>query len=305
MGQGSIAESVDEYQPIVLDPEMIMVVQTGVTACCSTKEEGKLLVATSQGTITLYDIEEKKKLKIWEHNKRLTNIMYNEENNTFYTNYFSLEGEDPKIFDGLVGSYVAFLDTVAARNMKTEMLGDGVLLWNFDSDKPERFIGGRFPVVHKHQNKLLLQRKPGLIEEYCDGEFKTFIDAKITKYIILCSMGKELVGVVSGTADIYLWDENKKPKKIHDGDGSEDLIIRSICCLAETHIIFAVNNYVYFIELSSKRMRSFAAHEKKISTVTWISEEFLITADVMGNVKFWDVLKIKAIFPNKTEKKKK
>ena len=180
MGQGSIAESVDEYQPVSLDPEIILVGPSGIIDCCSTNEEGKILVATTHGIIALYNVEEKKQLKTWLQNKRITKIFFNSNDNTFCTGYFCVEGEDPKICDALSSNYIVFLDTIATKTLKSEIAGDGILLWKFDEDKSSRFIGGKFPVVHKHQEKILVQRKPGLIEEYFEGEFITYIDAKIT-----------------------------------------------------------------------------------------------------------------------------
>jgi hypothetical protein len=304
MGQGSTSESVDEYQAINLDPEMIIVGPTGVSAICATKLEGNLLVATSQGTITLYDIEEKKKLKNWTQNRRLTSIAYNYDDNTFYTTYFSFENEEPNIKEGLVNNYVIFLDTVAKKEINSEMAGDGILKWNFEDTKYTREIGERIAVMYKHGDNLLLQRKPGLIEEFVDGEFKTFIDAKITKFLILSSLGKNLIGVVAGTGDIYSWDENRIPLKLHDGDGSEDLVINCLCGIDDSILVFGMNSYLYFIEMQSKRLRSFGAHDKKITALCTMGDEFLVSSDLLGNMKFWDISKIKGIFPEKNGKKK-
>jgi WD40 repeat protein len=302
MGQGSTSESVDEFQAINLDPEMIIVGPTGVTSICSTKHEGNLLVATSQGTITLFDIEEKKQLKNWTQNRRLTNIVYNYDDNTFLTTYFSFESEEPNIKEGLVNNYVIFLDTVAKKEIISEMAGDGILKWNFEDTKSTREIGERIAVMHKHGNDLLLQRKPGLIEEYIDGEFKTFIDAKITKFLILSSLGKNLIGVVAGTADIYSWDENRIVLKLHDGDGSEDCVINCLCGIDDTILVFGMGSYLYFIEMKSKRMRSFGAHDKKITALCTMGDEFLVSCDLLGNLKFWDISKIKGIFPDAKKK---
>jgi WD40 repeat protein len=304
MGQALIplsGSNDDEVDPLVLKPTISMEGPKNITSCCPTNNKNEFLVGTATGEIFLFDLETKKETKKWKQNERLTNIEYIKEENAFFTSYFKIENEDIKFQGALKGSNTQFLEMAASKNLKGKQPGEGVLRWNFESTKPELEIPGRFPSILCHQEKLLVQTKPGMIGEYTTGKFKKFVDGKLPKYFHLSSFGKNLIGVVAGTADLYVWDDKKKIKHLFDGEGSEE-IITCVSGIEENVIAFSIEAILYFCEYSTSKLRSFSAHGANISSITNFHNEMLITTDISGSIKFWDVKSIYQIFVPKKSK---
>eukprot|EP01080_Neovahlkampfia_damariscottae_P004100 gene4100-7388_t len=304
MGQGLIpiseSASSEEVDLIVMFPIMTMDGPKNVASCTSTNNKKEFLVATSSGDIILYCLEEKKETKRWKQNERLTNITFCPEENEFFTSYFKIEEEEDKYKGALRAELSIFLEIASIKKLKGKQPGEGVLRWNFESTKPELEIPGRFPFIIFHSGKLLVQTKPGVIGEYTTGKFKKYLDGKISKYLILDSLGSSLIGVVAGTSDLYLWDEKKKVKQLFDSSGSDE-IIKCVCGISDKLIAFSIENNLYFCQVSSLKLRSFAAHAKDIVSITCLGELFLATIGSDGLMKFWEIDAIYKIFEPKKE----
>ena len=305
MGQGSLIPISESASSEEVDPINILLIMTiegprNITSCTETNNKKELLVATSTGDIILYCLEEKKELKKWKQNERITNITFCKEENEFFTSYFKIEEEDEKYRGALKSNLSTFLEICSIKKLKGKQSGEGVLRWNFESTKPELEIPGRFPFILYHSGKLLVQTKPGIIGEYTTGKFKKHIEGKISRYLILANFGRNLIGVSAGSSDLYLWDEKKKVKHLFDGDGSEE-IIKCLCGVNENIITFSIDHTLYFCEYPSLKLRSFDAHQKHIISITCISDLFLVTIDEIGLIKFWEVDSIVKIFEMKKQ----